>query len=197
VRDYSTQQSKTRSQQELYGPLWIALTLIIEFCILGHMIGALKLQSLLTSGDTLQSQYQNEDLLAKFATQSMSKLFKIAFLVVLMFLLNPFIAYLIFKNRGAIEVTYIHLLQIYGYSLAVFVPLGFVHCLIYPLSRLRLLLTIAAAGISMYYVYKETREFVVKYLENSDDGTLWYMKVYTAVSTCVFALIFRYYFLGA
>ena len=134
-------------------------------------------------------------MLAKFANQSVSRLFKIAFLIVLMFLLNPFIAYLIFKNRGALEVTYTHLLQIYGYSLAVFVPLGFLHCFIYPLSRLRLLLTVAAGCISLYYVYKETREFVVKYLENSDDGTLWYMRVYTLASTGLFAVLFRFYFL--
>lgn len=51
-----------------------------------------------------------DDLLAKFANQSMSKLFKTTFLVAFMFLLNPFIAYLVFKNRGALEVTFIHLL---------------------------------------------------------------------------------------
>jgi len=43
-----------------------------------------------------------------------------------MFLLNPFIAYLVFKNKGAMEVTFTHLMQIYGYAYAVFVPLGLV-----------------------------------------------------------------------
>ena len=41
IRDYSEQKVKTN--QELYGSVWIAVTLIIEFCILSHMIGALKL----------------------------------------------------------------------------------------------------------------------------------------------------------
>lgn len=49
VKDYSQQQSSRRSQEELYGPLWIAVTLIIEFCILSHLIGALKLQSVISS----------------------------------------------------------------------------------------------------------------------------------------------------
>lgn len=93
------------------------------------------------------------------------------------------------------EVTFAHLFQIYGYSLTIFVPLGFVHCVLYPLSRFRLLLTIAAGCISIYYVFKETREYVVKYLENVDETTLRYMKLYTVASTAVFGLLFRYYFL--
>jgi len=32
-----------KTNQELYGPLWIAVTLVIEFSILSHLIGALKL----------------------------------------------------------------------------------------------------------------------------------------------------------
>jgi Yip1 domain len=185
-------------KQELYGPLWIAVTLIIEFCILSHMIGALKLQSIISnSGDDSQSYYKNEDLLEKFANQSVARLFKVTFLIILMFLVNPFIAYLVFKNRGAIEVTFTHLLQIYGYSLAIFVPLGFIHCIFYPLLRLRFLLTIGAGCISLYYVFKETREYVVKYLEGQDESTLRYMKMYTVGSTVVFGMLFRYYFLGA
>ena len=65
----------------------------------------------------------------------------------------------------------------------------------YPLSRLRLLTTIAATAISLYYIYKETREYVVKYLEGVDDSTLWNMKVFTAAMIGGFAVLFRYYFL--
>jgi len=48
----------------------------------------------------------------------------------------------------------------------------------------------------VYYIFKETREYVVKYLEGQDEQTLRYMKVYTVGSTAVFALLFRYYFLA-
>ncbi len=76
-------------------------------------------------------------------------------------------------------------------------PLGFIHCVLYPLARLRLLLSVAAGAISIYYIFKETREYVVKYLEGQDDVTLRYMKIYTVASTGVFVLLFRYYFLSA
>jgi hypothetical protein len=172
------------------------VTLIIEFCLLSHLIGALKLQAVISSHGP-SAALTDQDLLSRFATQSMSRLFSVSFLVSLMFLGNPFIAYLVFKNKGALEVTFTHLLQIYGYSLAVFVPLGFLHCLLYPLGRLRLVLTVAAVCISLYYIFKETREFVVKYLEGQDQETFKYMQYYTVASTTVFALLFRYYFLAA
>jgi hypothetical protein len=63
------------------------------------------------------------------------------------------------------------------------------------LARLRLLTTIAAACISMYYIYKEPREYVVNYLEGAYEVTLWYMKIYTGTVVGVFAMLFRYYFL--
>ena len=183
-----------KTNQELYGPLWIAVTLVIEFSILSHMIGALKLQSVISSSSE-NTQFQNDDLLTRFANQSLSRIFTISFLVTLMFLLSPFVTFLVFKNKGALEVTFIQLMQIFSYSLSIFIPLGFIHCVFYPLSRLRLLTTIAATGISLYYIYKETREYVVKYLEGADDSTLWNMKVFTGAMIGGFAVLFRYYFL--
>ena len=66
IRDYNEQKIKTN--QELYGPIWIAATLIIEFCILSHMIGAFKLQSVISSQSDSTPSYVNDDLLGKFAT---------------------------------------------------------------------------------------------------------------------------------
>jgi hypothetical protein len=131
----------------------------------------------------------------KFANQSVSRIFKLSFLVTLLFVLNPFIGYLVFKNRGALEVTFTHLLQIYGYSLSIFIPLGFVHSILFGLSRLRLLLTLAGCSISLYYVYKETREYVVKYLED-DEATMKAVKMFCVGSMAVYGLLFRFYFLG-
>jgi hypothetical protein len=56
---------------------------------------------------------------------------------------------------------------------------------------------LAACGISLYYIYKETREYVIKYLEGSDEQTLWYMKAFTIVSVIGFAGMFKYYFIEA
>lgn len=111
-----------------------------------------------------------------------------------MFIVNPFIAYLVFKNKGAIEVTYASLLQIYGYSFAIFIPLSLVNCLLMPLNRLRIFLLISAGAISTYYIYKETKEFLTKYI---DENTLKYIGGYIVGSTCLFMVLVRYYFLHA
>lgn len=135
-----------------------------------------------------------EELLAKQANYSLQKVFKTTFFLLLMFIVNPFIAYLVFKNKGAIEVTYASLLQIYGYSLAIFIPLSLINCLLMPLNRLRVFLLISAGAISTYYIYKETKEFLTKYI---DENTLKYIGGYIVGSTCLFMVLVRYYFLHA
>ncbi len=111
-----------------------------------------------------------------------------------MFIVNPFIAFLVFKNKGAIEVSYANLLQIYGYSLAIFIPLCLVNCLLMPLNRLRIFLLLCSGAISLYYIYKETKEYLTKYM---DEHTWKYMGGYIVGSTGLFLLLIRYYFLHA
>jgi hypothetical protein len=121
-------------------------------------------------------------------------MFKTVFLLSFLFILNPFIGYLIFKNRGAIEVTFAHLLQIYGYSLAIFVPAAILNCFLMPLNRLRIFLILVSGAISLYYLYKETKEYLTKYI---DEQTLKYVTGYMAGSTLFLLLLIRYYFLAA
>lgn len=64
IRDYSDQQQLTKRNHELYGPIWIGASLIIEFCIISHLIGTFKLQSRLNE----ETAYNREDLEGKFAT---------------------------------------------------------------------------------------------------------------------------------
>ena len=53
--------------------------------------------------------------------------------------------------------------------------------------------TVGAVCLSMYYIYKETREYVVKYLEGADETTLWYMKAWVLGMLSTWALLVRYY----
>lgn len=107
----------------------------------------------------------NDQLIKNFANKSLQKMFKTLFILGLMFIVNPFVAYLIFKNKGAIDVTFTNLLQIYGYSLAIFVPVSIISCVLISLSRLRLFLILVSGAISLYYMYKETYEYVKKYID--------------------------------
>jgi len=121
-------------------------------------------------------------------------MFTTTFLMSFLFIVNPFIVYLVFKNRGAIEVNFVQLLQIYGYSLAIFVPVAILNCFFISLNRLRIFLILVAGCISLYYIYKETKEYINKYI---DDNTMKYLGGYMIGSTCCFMGLVRYYFLNA
>ena len=99
-----------------------------------------------------------------------------------------------FKNRGAIEVTFVHLLQIYGYSLAIFVPVAILNCVLLSLFRLRMFLVLCSGAISLYYIYKETKEYITKYI---DDETFKYLGGFMLASTALFQFLLVYYFLAA
>lgn len=85
------------------------------------------------------------------ANYSLKKFFKTTFILLFMFTVNPFIAYLVFKNRGSLEVTFINLLQIYGYSFAIYIPLAIVNLIFIPLNRVRVFLLLCSGAISLYY----------------------------------------------
>jgi hypothetical protein len=86
----------------------------------------------------------------------------------LLFICNPFIAYLVFKNKGAFEVSFVELLHIYGYSYTIFIPVAFLY-LVIPLYNMRLFILLSSGAISLYYLFKETKEIMNKYF---DDGSL-------------------------
>jgi hypothetical protein len=134
----------------------------------------------------------DETLLVKFANYTLNKVFKTAFVMTFLFFCNPFIAYLVFKNKGAFEVTYTQLLQVYGYSFTIFVPVAVVYIIAAPLYRLRLFILLVSGAISVYYLYKETKDFITKYF---DDNTLRSFGIYIGISTSLFLLLFRYYFI--
>ena len=91
--------------KELYGPIWIIATFIIELCIVGHLIGVFRLEAEVRLNKN-QFKFMNEDLVVKFANHTLHKMFTTIFLLSFFYILNPFIGYLTFKNRGAVEVTF-------------------------------------------------------------------------------------------
>lgn len=130
--------------------------------------------------------------MAKQADYSVQKAFKIAFIMTFLFFCNPFIAFLVFKSKGAIDITYSMLLSIYGYSYSIFIPVIFAYILAGFLYRLKIFILLVSGAISLYYLYKETGEFIQKYL---DEKTYVQIRAYSVGSTVFFLLLFRYYFI--
>ena len=84
-----------RDTVELYGPVWIFITLIVEFVILGHMTNSMALGS---KGKTKDIEVLN--LLAqKTADQSLRRIMKICFFLGCFYFGIPFVTYLMFKSK--------------------------------------------------------------------------------------------------
>ncbi len=81
----------------------------------------------------------------------------------------------------------------FGYSFAIFIPVTFFYILATPLQNLRLFILLASGIISLYYLYKESREYIAKYL---DDPTLRSFGAYVVASLVFYILLFKYYFIG-
>ena len=60
--------------------------------------------------------------------------------------------------------------------MAIFIPVALLSCFLIPLARLRLFVLVVSGTISLYYTYKETKEYIIKYL--NDEQTLKYVAAY-------------------
>ena len=108
----------------------------------------------------------SDEHLARVAKESISKVFKISFFMAFFFFCAPFVSYLIFKNKQAFEVNFPQLLHIYGYSFAIFMPLALTYVVV-PIYTFRWFLLLVGGCISLYYMFKETREIMVKYFDET------------------------------
>jgi hypothetical protein len=116
-RSVDSPVSYRRDNFELYGPMWIFVTLIVEFVILGHLTNQLNLK-------TQATQELLDMMKARTADQSLKRIMKITFLLACFYFGNPFVTYLMLKGKNAIEVTYAMQLSHFAYAYAPFVPVS-------------------------------------------------------------------------
>ena len=109
----------------MYGPWWVATTLIFILIASGHFASFLQLEN-------------NEVF-------SVEKIVVAVVLVYSLVALVPFGCYCVLTNTGS-RVALVELLSLYGYSYGVFIPAGLL-CII-PSSILRWVITGLAAGWS-------------------------------------------------
>mmetsp|Transcript_26023 Transcript_26023/g.25244 ORF Transcript_26023/g.25244 Transcript_26023/m.25244 type:complete len:122 (+) Transcript_26023:526-891(+) len=121
-------------------------------------------------------------------------MFSISLILFFFFFCNPFIAYLVFKGKGAIEVSYTLLFQIYAYSFSIFLPATLVYIMSSAFYRVKLFFLVISAGISLYYLYKEMREYIEKYF---DETTMKQVMGYFGGSTVFFLVLFQYHFMAS
>ena len=132
---------------------------------------------------------------ANFAVKSILKVFCIVFAF---FFAVPFVTYLVFMSnlQGAprsYETSWKRLIQIYGYSLACFVPGSALLVLLAPFARAKWILTLCLTGMTCFYQYKEQIETCKKYLTKE-----MFLKLAAGLvlANFVFALVVKYFTSG-
>lgn len=133
---------------DLYGPVWIMITLIVEIAIVGFVNYHIEQA---TMAIELQGGMMPTHSLAYY---SLEKVARSAFVIYFYFVLNPLLLLLIIKYvMNVAEVQYLWLFGIYGYSYTIFVLTTALN--VVPLEWLRWSFLCGSAVVSLCVIVAE------------------------------------------
>lgn len=119
----------------------------------------------------------------------------LTFIVVSYFLIVPFSIYMVFRSAAppSHETSFMRFFMLYAYSMAVFIPAAGLYTIFMDFARVQWLTMILAIGFASYFLFKET-------IEVSKRSLTYAAFTRTAgavvVSTALFSLLLRFYFLA-
>ena len=120
----------------------------------------------------------------------------LSFLMVLFFSLVPLGTYFTFRSSGKTseDISYSRLIQVYGYSMAPFIPIMAVYTLMSPFNRVQWMLLFCAGALTSFYQYKEMIETSKRFLTYTI-----YQRLVLAIliSTFLFILLVKFYFVSS
>jgi hypothetical protein len=133
---------------DLYGPIWIMLTLIVEIAIVGFVnyhIDVATMAIELKGG--VIPHYQS-------AYYSLTKIARAAFVCIAYFIANPFLLLLLIKYVLMIpEIEFLWLFAIYGYSFTIFVITTILNVI--PMDWLRWVFLGVSGVVSLLFIWTE------------------------------------------
>ena len=160
-------------QYDLYGPLWIILTLVFTTSIFGTVF--------------IFGEQVDKSKATNMSINQIGKFFTLTFLYIF---INPLIVYYYFNKEGARSVKYFELVSIYGYSFAV-LPIVEV-LLVLPIGLFKYTFLLAGVFVSAFLVRKELLEINKKSLPRKD---VKYVRTYGIISHAAWILLFKLIFL--
>lgn len=171
---------------ELYGPLWIYVTLLVEFVILGHLTNQMQ-------NSSKQGNPELFTILAtKTADQSLKRIMKIGFFLACFYFGVPSVTYLMFKNRQALEVSYIQQLSIMAYSYVVLIPGSLLIFALQQFSRFKYFMILLIWILQLFFLYKSMYEIRGKYFDFAANKQMaWFL----GSSSFLFMWIYKSYFM--
>lgn len=173
---------------DLYGPLWIMISLIVEIAIVGFIdfeVDVLQVARDIKNGIPPPEGYVSTYSLEKVATAT--------FVIVAYFLVNPLMVLLITKYVLFIhEMRFLWVFAIYGYSFTIFLFTTIL--VIIPVEWLRWVF-LGVSGFNSWFFILSELYVVLK--DNLHEGwcKFFIVVVYLFASHSVFILSLKYYFL--
>ncbi|CDW84789.1 UNKNOWN [Stylonychia lemnae] len=132
---------------DLYGPLWIMLTLIVEIAIVGFIDYQIDIT-------TAAMDLKKGKINLAFVTYSLLKVAQAAFVCVAYFILNPLLLFLLIKYvLWVSDIQYIWLFAIYGYSFTIFIITTGLN--VVPITWLKWVFLAVSGIVSLFFIVSE------------------------------------------
>jgi hypothetical protein len=181
------------------------LTLIIELLILGHVAALFRIE--MGAGVNSDDQELLDQFITRFgggaifdptnttANEALRKIVTLTFVVASYFLIVPFSIYMVFRSAAppSHETSFMRFFMLYAYSMAIFIPVAGLYTVLIDFARAQWLLLLLSFAFATYFLFKETIEVSKRTL--TFDA---YRRTAAAValSTALFCLLLRYYFIA-
>ncbi len=172
---------------DLYGPIWIMLTLIVEIAVVGFINYHIDVATMAieVKGGKIPTQHM--------AYYSLTKIARAGFVVIAYFLLNPLLLMLIIKYVLMIpEMQYLWLFAVYGYSFTIFIITTVLN--VVPIDWLRWVFLGVSGLVSLCFIWVEMYTILKGKLQ-SGIGKFILLCLLLAVTHGIFVLALKQYFL--
>jgi hypothetical protein len=172
---------------DLYGPIWIMLTLIVEIAVVGFINYHIDVATMAIELKGGVLPHYNT------AYYSLTKIARAAFVCIAYFIANPFLIMLLIKYVLMIdEVQFLWLFAIYGYSFTIFVITTALNVI--PLDWLRWVFLGVSGAVSLMFIWTEMYVLLKNRLK-SGMSKFVLVCLLLGASHAIFVLALKKYFL--
>lgn len=172
---------------DLYGPLWIMLTLIVEIAVVGFINYQIDVATMAIElkGGKIPTQMM--------AYYSLTKIARAGFVCIAYFILNPLLLMLLIKYVLMVpQIQFLWLFAIYGYSFTIFIITTVLN--VVPLDWLRWVFLGVSGLVSLFFIWVEMYTLLKDRLNQGITKFILICLV-LALSHLVFVLALKQYFL--
>lgn len=173
---------------DLYGPIWIMITLIVEIAIAGYVVYQIE-------EFTLPLEYKNSRIdVSKYTFYNLEKVARAGFVCLGYFIINPLMVLLLVKYiLWVSDIEYLWIFAVYGYSFTVFIIATALSMV--PIDWLKWVFLATSGVVSLFFIAMEMYTYL-KFKMEQGHLKFIFVLIYLAGSHFVFVVALKNYFLA-